>query len=140
MIGDSILTYKIPCVGKESPLKIWFKPVHLQGFFNDLQVFISQEDHVPTQQKCEISATAPHVLTVYAYEKKEYFTGFNIYISFYSESGMAVLVNPVFSTVIADRQARFRKRQKMGAGSKLDPVETPLSLSASPMREFPEPD
>jgi hypothetical protein len=54
---------------------------------------------VPTAKKCDIKADSPKVIVVNAPQKKQFFSCFNIYISFFSEAGMAVQVKPVFSTV-----------------------------------------
>ena len=57
IIPESLLTMRIPCHGKSSPCKVFFKYLGLKEEtldpnHQDLEVYVSQEETMPTEEKC----------------------------------------------------------------------------------------
>ena len=100
---DTLITYKIPALSQLSPCKINFKYLNSIGA-SDLRVFISCEDPNPTAKKCEQSQLGPKTITVLHSGKGPSFLQSYIYVSFYSEDGVSVIVTPKFKTEQAKKQ------------------------------------
>lgn len=103
VIPDCLMTFKIPCNKKLSPCKLYFKYLS-QSVTQDLEVYVSLDEPIPTQKKCDLQGSQPNCLTVLEKNNKLTFKGFQIYVSFYSLEGISLMINPMFKSI----QARIR--------------------------------
>jgi hypothetical protein len=63
VIPDTLITYKIPCLKRMAPCKLYFRYPNEAGR-HDLRVFVSCEESIPTDKKCDQNLSLPVQITV----------------------------------------------------------------------------
>lgn len=54
-------------------------------------VYVSNDEPVPTERKCDLKTSLPNSMTVVEHGKQStIFSNFNIYVSFYSQEGISI--------------------------------------------------
>ena len=120
VIPDCLMTFKIPCHNKLSPCRFNFRYLS-QSITQDLEVFVSLEEPVPSADKFDLRQSLPNYIIVNEDKNLRKFSGYNIYVSFYSLEGISLTVNPMFKEIKERVKTSYtRPAQRIDEAEELD--------------------
>ena len=82
LIPDMLMTYKIPCAGKNAPCIIKFA---YGDKYNHVSIFISQTESMPSEKNCDTKLFSPKMFVVQDKAKGAKFENQFIYLSFLTD-------------------------------------------------------